>query len=193
MRCRDHRESSSGFAAPATALPTTAATPVQAPAGNPFMSCVADHSRVAFSQIYPDETAASATAFLAAALAYYQHLGIQVRRVLTDNGGCYRSRAFNARCLTGWPPPSIHEPLHAPRQRQGGTLHSGCPTRVGLCPRLPHLRRARRASAALDTPLQLAPATRQSQGQAAHQPNRADRGQPVEVPHLAARGESRCC
>ena len=62
--------------------------------------CVDDHSRVAFSQIYPDETAASATAFLAAALAYYQHLGIQVRRVLTDNGGCYRSRAFNARCLT---------------------------------------------------------------------------------------------
>ena len=55
---------------------------------------------MAFSQIYPDETAASATAFLAAALAYYQHLGIQVRRVLTDNGGCYRSRAFNARCLT---------------------------------------------------------------------------------------------
>ena len=57
-----------------------------------------DHSRVAFSQIYPDETAASATAFLAAALAYHQHLGIQVRRVLTDHGGCYRSRAFNARC-----------------------------------------------------------------------------------------------
>ena len=57
-----------------------------------------DHSRVAFSQIYPDETAASATAFLTAALAYYQDLGIQVRRVLTDNGCCYRSRAFNARC-----------------------------------------------------------------------------------------------
>ena len=29
-----------------------------------------------------------------------RHFGIQVRRVLTDNGGCYRSRAFNARCLT---------------------------------------------------------------------------------------------
>ena len=57
-----------------------------------------DHSRVAFSKVYPDETAASATAFLTAALAYCQHLGIRVRRVLTDNGGCYRSRAFNARC-----------------------------------------------------------------------------------------------
>ena len=60
--------------------------------------CVDDHSRLAFSMVYPDETAASATAFLTAALAYYQHLGIRVRRVLTDNGGCCRSRAFNARC-----------------------------------------------------------------------------------------------
>ena len=60
--------------------------------------CVDDHSRVAFSQIYPDETAASATAFLTAAIAYYQQFGIRLRRVLTDNGGCYRSRAFNARC-----------------------------------------------------------------------------------------------
>ena len=60
--------------------------------------CVDDHSRVAFSKLYPDETAASATAFLTAATDYYRRLGITVRRVLTDNGGCYRSRAFNARC-----------------------------------------------------------------------------------------------
>ncbi len=62
--------------------------------------CVDDHSRVAFSQLYPDETAASATAFLTAATDYYRRLGITVQRVLTDNGGCYRSRAFNARCGT---------------------------------------------------------------------------------------------
>jgi transposase InsO family protein len=60
--------------------------------------CVDDHSRVAFSRLYPDETAASATAFLAAALAYFQRLNVRVRRVLTDDGGCYRSRAFNAHC-----------------------------------------------------------------------------------------------
>ena len=60
--------------------------------------CVDDHSRVAFSKLYPDETAASATAFFTAATDYYRRLGITVRRVLTDNGGCYRSRAFNARC-----------------------------------------------------------------------------------------------
>ena len=60
--------------------------------------CVDDHSRVAFSQLHADETAETAAAFLADALAYYRRLGITGRRVLTDNGGCYRSRAFNARC-----------------------------------------------------------------------------------------------
>ncbi len=60
--------------------------------------CVDDHSRLAFSQLYPDQTAATAAAFLTAALDYYHRLGIRVRRVLTDNGGCYRSRAFHARC-----------------------------------------------------------------------------------------------
>ncbi len=60
--------------------------------------CVDDHSRLAFSQLYPDQTAATAAAFLTAALDYYHRLGIRVRRVLTDNGGCYRSGAFHARC-----------------------------------------------------------------------------------------------
>ena len=60
--------------------------------------CVDDHSRLAFSQLYPDQTATTAAAFLSAALDYYRRLGIRVRRVLTDNGGCYRPRAFNARC-----------------------------------------------------------------------------------------------
>ena len=60
--------------------------------------CVDDHSRVAFTQLYPDERGDSATTFLTAAVAYYRRLGITVRRILTDNGGCYRSRAFNARC-----------------------------------------------------------------------------------------------
>ena len=60
--------------------------------------CVDDRSRGAFSRLYPDETAASSTAFLTAALAYYQRLNVRVRRVLPDNGGCYRSRVFNARC-----------------------------------------------------------------------------------------------
>jgi transposase InsO family protein len=53
---------------------------------------------VAFSQILPDEKKESAVAFLSAALAYYQSLGITVVRVMTDNGSCYRSRAFRKAC-----------------------------------------------------------------------------------------------
>jgi transposase InsO family protein len=57
-----------------------------------------DHSRVAFSLVAPNEKAASAVAFLQAALDWYAQLGIRFRRVLTDNGPCYQSRAFRAAC-----------------------------------------------------------------------------------------------
>ena len=57
-----------------------------------------DHSRIAFAQIYPDEKAPSAAAALSSAIAYYQRLGIRIRRVLTDNGPCYQSLAFRAVC-----------------------------------------------------------------------------------------------
>src|SRR6266404_4190919 len=55
-----------------------------------------DHFRIAFVQILPDFTAAAAIAFLHAAVAYYASLGISIRRLLTDNGHCYRSHAFRA-------------------------------------------------------------------------------------------------
>jgi transposase InsO family protein len=40
----------------------------------------------------------SAVAFLEAAVAYLAKLGIGVERVMTDNGSCYRSKAFRAAC-----------------------------------------------------------------------------------------------
>ena len=57
-----------------------------------------DHSRIAFSAIYPDETRASVLHFLDQALAYYARLGIRFRAVLTDNGTSYRSYAFAGAC-----------------------------------------------------------------------------------------------
>jgi transposase InsO family protein len=60
--------------------------------------CIDDASRVAFSQILPDEKKESAGAFLTAALAYYASLGVTVSRVMTDNGSCYRSKAFRKAC-----------------------------------------------------------------------------------------------
>ena len=60
--------------------------------------CIDDASRVAFSQVLPDERKQSAIAFLKAAVAYYASLGIVVERVMTDNGSCYRSKAFAKAC-----------------------------------------------------------------------------------------------
>jgi len=57
-----------------------------------------DASRIAFSQILPDERKQSAVAFLAAAVAYYASLGVTVTRVMTDNGSCYRSKPFAKAC-----------------------------------------------------------------------------------------------
>ncbi len=57
-----------------------------------------DHSRIAFSQLYPDERALSTVAFLRAAVAYYARFGITIRRLLTDNAPCYYSHLFAAAC-----------------------------------------------------------------------------------------------
>ena len=60
--------------------------------------CIDDASRLAFSRIFPDEKKESAVAFLKAAVAYYASLGVIIARVMTDNGSCYRSRAFRDAC-----------------------------------------------------------------------------------------------
>ncbi len=57
-----------------------------------------DASRIGFSQILASEKKESAVAFLQAAVAYYQSLGITVLRVMTDNGSCYRSKPFRDAC-----------------------------------------------------------------------------------------------
>jgi len=60
--------------------------------------CIDDASRLSFTQIHPDEKATSAVAHLKASLAWYRSLGVTVRRVMTDNGSCYKSFAFRDAC-----------------------------------------------------------------------------------------------
>ena len=55
---------------------------------------VDDHSRLAYSEILGDERKETASAFWERASAFFADAGITVREVLTDNGSCYRSRAF---------------------------------------------------------------------------------------------------
>src|SRR6202044_3417999 len=59
---------------------------------------VDDHSRIAYTAILPDETAASSPRFLAEAVAWFQRIGIRIRRVLTDNGPCFYAHRFAHAC-----------------------------------------------------------------------------------------------
>ena len=60
---------------------------------------VDDHSRVGFTDLYPDERIPSAIQFLENTVAYFRSLGIGVRRLLTDNGSAFRSKAFRQACI----------------------------------------------------------------------------------------------
>jgi transposase InsO family protein len=59
---------------------------------------VDDYSRLAYAEVLPDEKATTAVGFLRRAIAYYQQHGIQVERILTDNGSCYRATIHALAC-----------------------------------------------------------------------------------------------
>jgi len=59
---------------------------------------VDDASRLAYAEELADECGTTAAAFLERALAFYAGHGIEVRRVLSDNGSCYRSHAYAGVC-----------------------------------------------------------------------------------------------
>jgi transposase InsO family protein len=59
---------------------------------------VDDYSRLAHAEVLPNERAASAVAFLHRAVAFIKRHGIRVERVLTDNGGAYRSTIHALAC-----------------------------------------------------------------------------------------------
>ena len=50
---------------------------------------VDDHSRLAYVELHNDEKAATVTAFVERALAYFQRQGVDAKRLLTDNGFSY--------------------------------------------------------------------------------------------------------
>src|SRR6267378_5473154 len=107
--------------------------------------CIDDNSRIAFSQILPDEKAVSAVAFLlSAAVAHYKNLGVTVPRVMTDSGSCYK--AFRLpRCLhRPGRQTRPHQVLYTQNQRQGRALHSDCAQGMGQRPSLSHIRPPRR-------------------------------------------------
>ena len=57
-----------------------------------------DATRLAYAEVLPDETAPTAIAFLTRAIEFFKRHGIQVERVLTDNGAPYVSTAHAIAC-----------------------------------------------------------------------------------------------
>ena len=127
-----------------------------------------DASRVAFCQVMPDEKKESAVAFLKAALAYYESLGVTVARVMTDNGSCYKAFDFRDTCRdrgssTSAPGPTPRRPTARPsasaKPRSGN----------GLTPR-PTPPQTIAPPSALAASIQLASTTRRDKIPNANQP-----------------------
>jgi transposase InsO family protein len=57
-----------------------------------------DHSRVAYVEARDDETKETATDVLRNATAWFAERGVEVKRVLSDNGSCYKSHLWHDTC-----------------------------------------------------------------------------------------------
>ena len=57
-----------------------------------------DHSRVSYTEVLADQSASTAAEFLRRAVAWYASQGITIESVISDNGGCYKSREFLRTC-----------------------------------------------------------------------------------------------
>ena len=61
-------------------------------------TAIDDRTRIAYSEILNDEKAITAAGFWTRAAAWYQSIGIECQRVITDNGGCYKSGLWHRAC-----------------------------------------------------------------------------------------------
>jgi transposase len=97
-----------------------------------------DCTRLAYAEVLPDEKGATAVAFLRRAVAFYKRHGITVERVMTDNGGAYRSTctpspAHSSASATSVPAPTDPRPTakqnasSAPCRPAGPTARSTAP------------------------------------------------------------------
>jgi transposase InsO family protein len=64
-------------------------------------SIIDDHTRIAYTEIHPDENAETVTLFVVRALAFYTGLGITTRRLQTDNAWAYVKNRSLRELLTG--------------------------------------------------------------------------------------------
>lgn len=59
---------------------------------------VDDATRLAYAEVLPNEQGPTAAGFLRRAVAWFATLGVDVERILSDNGACYRSSSHATAC-----------------------------------------------------------------------------------------------
>lgn len=78
-------------------------------------SMVDDHSRLAYSEVLPNEQGPTCAAFLRRACAYMAEHGIRVQRVMTDNAYSYRYSLDFKRALAELDAKHLRTPFHHPQ------------------------------------------------------------------------------
>lgn len=68
------------------------------PGWNRVHLAIDDHSRLAYAEELADESPTTTAGFLRRAWRFYAAHGITIERILTDNGGCYRSHELALAC-----------------------------------------------------------------------------------------------
>jgi len=93
---------------------------------------VDDYSRLAYAEVLADEKATTAIGFLRRARAFFARYGIQVERILTDNGSAYISTVHAIACRRLGIRHLRTRPRRTADQRQSRTLHPHHARRLGL-------------------------------------------------------------
>ena len=91
-----------------------------------------DHSRVACSEILPDEKRGSSLRFLFNALRFFRAQGVKVQRVMTDNGGSFRSRRYAKVTPLAQNQAPADQTLYAKDKQQSRAPRSNFIARMGL-------------------------------------------------------------
>ena len=138
--------------------------------GHAFIHTVIDdHSRVGYAEVH-DETAATATAVLRRAVAWFAARGVTTERVLSDNGSPYVSHLWRDTCAELGIRHTRTRPPTATDQREDRTLPPHPGRRVGLRPRLQLRKRTPCRPASMDPRVQPPPAPHRLRQQATHHP-----------------------
>jgi len=65
-------------------------------AGYEFLHAIVDDcTRLAYNEVLPDERKETVLGFVERARSYYESQGIEIKRLMTDNGPAYRSNLLN--------------------------------------------------------------------------------------------------